>query len=189
MNGKNKGNRFEILISKLLSEWWSGGVDSDLFYKSQNSGARATQRHSSIVSNFPNKNNIIERELYDQFGDISSSDPKTNLFISKFCVEVKHYKDVNIWSLFTESKSGLYSFWQQCKRDSEICKKHPFMVVRQNFKPILLAIDFETSSLLQKFNIIDFVHCIKFQMSLCIFNQFLSIDSKEFSKYLETNIL
>ncbi len=39
---KSKGNRYEIKISRILSQWYSPGTKDDLFWRTAGSGAKAT---------------------------------------------------------------------------------------------------------------------------------------------------
>lgn len=126
MNGKEKGNSFEREVSKLLSLFLSEGKEDDLLYRTASSGARYTSRKQR------------GKETRNQNGDITSINPKADDFINSVNIEVKHYKDIGLWSLFTgSSSSSILEFWKQVKRDSELTSKLPMLIVKQNYKPIL----------------------------------------------------
>ena len=71
-----------------------------------------------------------------QVGDITSTDKSSDLFTDVFSVECKHYKDIVLWNLITGGKSGITKFWEQTIRQADVEGKQPFMVVKQNNKPI-----------------------------------------------------
>lgn len=75
-NGKKKGGNFEIEIAKRLSEWWIPGR-TDIFWKTQNSGARATVRKTA------------GRDTVGQHGDICASDPVGTPLLKYLTISVK----------------------------------------------------------------------------------------------------
>lgn len=73
----NKGSSFEREISKQLSLWWTYGEREDVFWRSQASGARATQRKKQ------------GKNTFGQVGDITSTDPISQPFVDLFTIELK----------------------------------------------------------------------------------------------------
>lgn len=71
-----KGSAFEREICKKLSEWWAG-VGADVFWRTANSGGRATVRYRKGKS------------TKGQFGDICATDPIAQPFIDCFHLELK----------------------------------------------------------------------------------------------------
>jgi len=127
VKGKEKGNSFERAISKELSLFITNNERDDIFYRSQNSGGRFTIRDKLGVS------------THNQDGDITSMHPDGDIFTEVFSVELKHYKNINIWSIITgvkKSKSVL-NFWNQTQNTAEKVNKIPILIARQNYKPIL----------------------------------------------------
>lgn len=126
MNGKNKGSSFERDISKKLSLWISEGKRDDLLWRSQSSGGRWTQR---------NKKGL---KTENQVGDIASTNEESKWFVDKFIVECKSYKDINLWSIITKSKGTIIDWLdtilEQCEKEGKI----PFLIVKENNKPILV---------------------------------------------------
>lgn len=79
MNGNRKGSQFERQICKRLSAWWAPGRD-DVFWRSSQSGGRATQRAKSGKSTF------------GSYGDIAAVDPIGAPLIKVFTIELKRGK-------------------------------------------------------------------------------------------------
>ncbi len=68
---------FERHVAKELSLWWSGKERDDLFWRSQTSGGRATQRFKKGL------------QTKGQHGDICATDADAQAFTDRFVVEVK----------------------------------------------------------------------------------------------------
>lgn len=76
-NGKAKGNSFERKISQDLSNWFSKGTNSDLFWRSMNSGGRATTR------------NKTDKKMKLHCGDIAAIDPAGESLLKVITIECK----------------------------------------------------------------------------------------------------
>jgi len=123
VNGKQKGNGFERLISKEISMCLTGR--DDMMWRTQNSGGRFTTRAKA------------GKETLNQEGDIAATSSETEWFSNMFYVECKHYKDINLWSMITGK--GILIDWIKDYLDrSKHCNKLLFLVIRQNNKPIVL---------------------------------------------------
>lgn len=76
-----KGGDFERTVAKQLSLWWSKGlggeVRDDIFWRTSQSGGRATQRFKS------------GKNTYGSQGDIASVDPVGEPLIKLFTIELK----------------------------------------------------------------------------------------------------
>lgn len=125
VNGKNKGSSYEREISKKLSLWLSEGKRDDILWRTQNSGGRFTIRRKKGI------------DTQNQDGDITSTDPSAQFFSDIFTVELKRYKDINLWSIITGKGGGLMSFWEQTCRQAESSNKIPILIAKQNQKPDL----------------------------------------------------
>lgn len=79
MNGNRKGSAFERQICKRLSSWWVPGRD-DIFWRSCQSGGRATQRAKA------------GRSTFGSYGDIAAVDPIGAPLIKAFTIELKRGK-------------------------------------------------------------------------------------------------
>lgn len=176
MNSSEKGHSFERRISKRLSLWWSEGKDKDIFYRSDSSGSRASLRER-----------YGDDKLYDQYGDITVRKPEGRPFTERFCIECKHYKDINLWALFTQVKTSFLSFHEQNIRDSNRCNKIPLTIVRQNFKPILCftTLDYSLNIFKGIFNI-PVIFSYDLSLGIFRFEDFLKININDFKNFLQT---
>jgi hypothetical protein len=75
--GKRKGSQFERKICVELSEWWSGGERQDIFWRSSQSGGRATQRAKK------------GKKTAGSYGDITALDPIGRPLLKMFTIELK----------------------------------------------------------------------------------------------------
>lgn len=75
-----KGSNFEREICKLLSLWWTGGEDDAVFWRSSQSGGRATQRAKS------------GRKTFGSYGDIAAVNPIGQPLLKLFTIELKRGK-------------------------------------------------------------------------------------------------
>lgn len=50
----------------------------------------------------------------------------------EFCIECKHYKEVNWNGLLTAEKCDLLEFWRQALREAEVMEKSPMLIYRWN---------------------------------------------------------
>ncbi len=93
--GKSKGNAFERLISTKLSDWWTEGVRSDIFWRSTNSGGRATVRSKKGKS------------TAKQHGDICAIDPIGEPLLKVVAIELKRgYNAFSLADLLDKPKNG-----------------------------------------------------------------------------------
>lgn len=76
-----KGGDFEREICKKLSAWWSAGLNGtprdDIFWRSSQSGGRATQRSK------------FGKTTYGSYGDIAAVDPIGTPLLNVFTIELK----------------------------------------------------------------------------------------------------
>lgn len=123
--GKDKGSSFEREIARKLSLWWTDGVRDDVFYRSQSSGARFTNRAKS------------KKDTAYQSGDITFSDPIGEPLCKKFSFELK--TGYGTWDLLEMIDSHnkqpmLIAFWDQCKEDATKSGKEPILIFKRNRK-------------------------------------------------------
>lgn len=115
INQKQKGNRNELVVAKLLSEW---------------TGSEFTRVPMSGGLRWKNAVNIC--------GDVVSTDPS---FDFPFSVETKHIKYLGIdWKDLNQGyqlrkNSVLYRYFEQASRDAERAGKKPLLIIRQNDMP------------------------------------------------------
>ena len=49
-----------------------------------------------------------------------------------FCIECKHYKDIQCNNLLTAKSTDLLNFWRQAFREAEVMRKEPLLIFRWN---------------------------------------------------------
>ena len=112
INSKLKGNRNELVLSKLLSEWAG---------------------HEFV--RVPRSGGIRWANRADVCGDTINNDRD---FDFPFSVETKAVKNFGLASdapSELRSNSVIYTYFEQCKRDAEATNKIPILIVRQNGMP------------------------------------------------------
>jgi hypothetical protein len=72
-----KGSVFEREVCKQLSLWWTSGERDDVFWRSSQSGGRATQRAKK------------GQRTYGSYGDIAAVDPIGEPLLRYFTIELK----------------------------------------------------------------------------------------------------
>lgn len=72
-----KGSDFERSFCKMLSRWWTKGERDDVFWRTSQSGGRATQRAKG------------GKKTYGSQGDVAAVDPIGRPFLDFFTVELK----------------------------------------------------------------------------------------------------
>jgi hypothetical protein len=177
MNSKKKGNTFERLISKKLSLWYSKGERDDLFYRTSNSGGRFTVRKKQ------------NKDTANQHGDVCSYDSESELFSKFILLELKHYKDIDLWSIFTETKgNNIINWWKETIEESDTADKEPILITRQNNRPMLLVTTAKLSDALMKYTeMIPVIQIYSIEKNPCIFlfDDFMNTDSEKFKQILK----
>lgn len=134
--GKNKGSKFERRFCKELSLWWSDGEREDVFWRTQTSGARATQR---------TKDN---KKTYGQYGDVQAVDPIGKPFMDLFTIELKRgYSGDTIQDLLDKPRiepykpSKMEGFIEQAISSAEQAKTPSWMlVVKRDRRDVVIII-------------------------------------------------
>lgn len=134
----NKGASFEREICKKLSLWFTEGEDLDAFWRTKNSGGRATVRNKR-------KQNVV----LEEYGDLQSDSDNGKVFCQFFCCElktgyatktknIKGQTNINNWSLMdhldgnkNQKTYQLFEFWKQVTRDAELSKRIPLLFFRR----------------------------------------------------------
>lgn len=123
-----KGSEYERRIAKFLSRWWSNGERDDIFWRSQQSGGRATIRARRGKS------------TANQQGDLQAMDVIGQPLIDRVCIELKKgYKDFGFDALLlgNQRKSVFDSFVQQCEREAE--GRYWWLIVKKDFKADIIC--------------------------------------------------
>lgn len=177
VKGKQKGNSYEILVSRQLSKFLTEGNRDDLFWRSSNSGGRQTVRARKGI------------DTHNQAGDICNTHPDGEVFMEVFVLECKHYKDVNLWCLFTETKGNtVMGWWDVHLEKAKEVKKLPILIIRQNHKPDLFISSKRSATKLAKCCKIEpkmIVNYAKENMYIYKFEDVLNSDAKQFNLMLE----
>jgi len=112
--GHAKGSKFERKICKQLSLWWTYGKRDDVFWRTQTSGARATQRAKK------------GKATPGQVGDITATETIASRLTTMFTFELKTgYRNVDFTSLIDSDTGGMMSKWlvklcEHCRRSGGI---------------------------------------------------------------------
>lgn len=195
MSGKSKGGNFEREISVKLSLWFTEGKKDDIFYRSQSSGARATQRNKS------------KKTTEGQYGDICSTYKEGELLIKIWSIECKTgyshknklkdgTKKITNWDILDllDSKSQEPMFaqmWNQCVIDAEVSTREPILIFRRERKLPLICITKQYYSRLTNwFNVPDFMK-IHFDLSNLYYpySKVVIIKLDDFLKWIDPNTL
>ena len=101
-NKAGKGSQFEREFAKLLSRWWTEGERDDVFWRSSNSGGRATIRQASGISTFM------------QAGDIAATDPIGIPLLEVITFELKRgYTSTTLSDVIDKPNGRKPAKWEQ----------------------------------------------------------------------------
>lgn len=128
-NAKGKGSSFERQVSKDLSRWISDGERSDLFWRSSQSGGRATIMYRK------------GENAKSQVGDLSAIDYLGMAFMQHFSIECKHYKTLDLHQIPLNQKGNFCNHWRKAKKEAEQHGKSCMMISKQNHLDTLLVLD------------------------------------------------
>ena len=123
--GKAKGSGFERDVCRILTEWITGETHPEIFWRSANSGAKAT----------------MDRRVGRQakmHGDLVAVRPEGEELMKHVIIECKFYKQGSFMEFFNE-KSQLRSWWTQATHDATVSGKTPVLIFKFNRSPIFIA--------------------------------------------------
>ena len=129
--GHDKGSAFERKISKELSLWWTSGKRDDIFYRTSQSGGRATTRSKQ------------SKDTFGQYGDIQAADPIGQPLMDLVSIELKTgYKGACMLDVLEKTKTQhpLYErFLEQAEGDAKKAGV-PFwlLITRRHGKQIMV---------------------------------------------------
>lgn len=118
-----KGADLEREVCKLLSEWWTNGQDDAVFWRTSQSGGRATSRRKK------------GRETFGQHGDIAAVNPIGLPFLRAFAVEVKrgYTEKLDLLACFDRkegSAAPLAVKWiEQARKSKEASGADSFLII------------------------------------------------------------
>lgn len=127
-----KGPPFERAIAVRLSEWWSGGKTDDIFWRTANSGGRATVRHRR------------GKRAKGIHGDLMATDPDGQSFIDTFLIELKngysHHTPFDLVNPYKKN-SCVYEKWiTKAEESVKKCEALTWLIIhkRDGRKPIVV---------------------------------------------------
>lgn len=145
-----KGGDFEREVCKKLSLWWTGGERDDVFWRSSQSGGRATQRKKKGLS------------TYGSYGDIAAVDPIGEPLLRLFTIELKRGDSYGtLWDLFdalpTEASRSFEKCLAQAMRSADDAgTAHWMLICRQDRR--VPVIYFEMNQTLKELGILKLPH-------------------------------
>lgn len=131
MSGKHKGNSWERNLAVHISLWWTKGVRDDVFYRSQNSGGRATARGK------------VGKKADLHCGDIAASDSEGEPLVKTLIFEAKKgYDDVTIHSIIDGKKQSELILWfEKAETDMRRAGAYYWAVIhRRDYREPLLYV-------------------------------------------------
>ncbi len=129
---KAKGNAYERKICEILSLWWSEGKNDSLFWRTSNSGGRATTRAKK------------NKKTFNAHSDIAATDPSAQPLIDFITFELKKgYNRFTIQDLLDKPQKAAeqkYEEWFRKARESAKLAGTPhWMVIVQRDRREALA--------------------------------------------------
>lgn len=125
--GKAKGGGWENEVGEKISLWLSHGQHKKLFCRTVGSGAQFTTHAKKLIT-------------AGQAGDLMSQDQLSVDFCSKFVVECKFWKNLELIKFFEQigGKETLYEAMVKVKSEGESVGKQWWLVAKQNNRKPLL---------------------------------------------------
>ena len=130
--GSSKGSDYERETCRKLSVWWSEEDRDDLFWRSAGSGAMAKTRSK------------IGKSTFGQYGDIQAVDPKGQLLLDTFTMELKRgYNSDNFMNMMDKKETAAKQMWEkffdQVHEDSVNADSKTWMIIwRRDRKEALI---------------------------------------------------
>ena len=124
--GSRKGGGFEREMAKWLSSFWSLGSNQDLCWRSSSSGGR-------VKLNKRKMSHLV-------YGDLSPISADMEPFFNKFCVELKHYKELTADDLLGAPGSNILKFINQTVDEADGSNRWPILIYKANFYPTRIVI-------------------------------------------------
>lgn len=135
MANTGKGSSFEREIAKRLGLWWTGGERDDIFWRTSQSGGRATTRKKT------------GKTTANQDGDICATDPIGQPLIDAVTIELKcGYNSWNIKqiidSISRKKETILEAFFNQASRECAAQNRGGWwLITRQDRRNALIFVN------------------------------------------------
>ena len=157
--GKNKGSAFERDVCRLLTQWITGSLRPEIFWRSASSGAQHTQmRKQGKESRMP--------------GDIMANGSEGSWLTDAYVIECKFYADFS-WDAIFKNQGKILEWWKQVTRDAEESGKKPMLIFKKNNYPIYMAVD-GTDDIIGNIGSPQlFINSMIGRLKLILFKQFL----------------
>ena len=174
----SKGSEFERSTCKLLSLWFSEGTSDSLFWRTSQSGGRATTRAKS------------NKLTTNSYGDVSFIDPIGQPLIDACLIELKcgYTNDINPLDLLDKKKgtSIIFDWWEKASKERVLAgRQYTILIFQRNRRHSCVAISKPMARKLSDWfgNNPSTIHVVA-DLELCIFRlkDFLDWISPEFFK-------
>jgi len=109
INSKLKGNKNELNVTHLLSDW-----TGHEFVRVPRSGGLRWQNRMNVC------------------GDVISTDSSFDFI---FNIETKHVANIGVRTVWLRHNSVIFKYFGQCERDALASKRIPFLIIRENGMP------------------------------------------------------
>lgn len=130
INSKAKGNKFERDISGALSLWLTGGEEHRACWRTDSSGAAATQMFRADIKSRYVKSNAGDIRKVVETGVF----PHVDKFFDEHCVEIKHYKEVDFYPPLNSVTKSLF---ESAYNDRTTSGKKVVLIIKANNRKIL----------------------------------------------------
>lgn len=161
VSGKSKGNSFEREICKKLSLWWTNGKRDDIFWRSQNSGGRATVRGKS------------GKRTSNQSGDVSVANDEGigKSLLRMVAIELKRgYPTVGPIDLLdhTNPKNEFFTWVEQAKAAAANSKAFGWWIIhKKNRRKAMIYMPFKVFMKTLEIGVPDgLLHCRKMELKI-----------------------
>lgn len=124
--GKRKGSKFERLVCRMFSLWWTGGETKEAFWRSGGSGSMGTISKSKV-----HRGDIVQvqHEINYEGGKGHPISPFPG------CIECKHHAFIDPWK-----KNNKLFIWLDKLVSSEAGQDQvPLLVFKQNQRDIFIV--------------------------------------------------
>lgn len=125
---RHKGGAFEREMAVAFSLWWTDGERDDVFWRTQGSGGRATNRAKQ------------GKKTKFQYGDMTFTDPIGKPLIEYASFEFKFHKKFSLLGVLhnVDFQADWMVSWAKAWRDAELSQRNPILITKQNRgKPVM----------------------------------------------------
>lgn len=158
-----KGSQFERDIAKKLSLWWTKDVRDDIFWRTSQSGGRATTRAKK------------GKTTANSEGDLCAIDPIGQPLMDRFVIELKkgYNKDslIDLVDSPVGKQVGMYPKWiKKVKEQAEKDRKQWLLIVKKDRRKELIVFNNITAYFL---DLVDCTCHLIYDVHFCLLDNFL----------------